>query len=365
MVASSMHDLSLRGAFESKRTTTMIPNLAVSSRRSLSPPRRGVCCCLASGLPRRGTGSSLPLAPGRVDARRRNIETAALLVASTAQSGMTRAQLLLLLIGCFLLAGLAAISLAWYSSVSQRSAHTQPIVVAARDIDLDASLDASSMQVMPWPAESVQPDAYTDQHSLDHRVTRTQILRGEPILERKLAPPGTKGGLPADVKDGKRTISVKVSEVIGLSGFYLAGSHVDVMVNFRNAKGNLASKMVINGVPVLAVVQMASGDEAKSKAINAVTLEVTQEQAELLEIAGSVGSLTLVVHDGAGKESMRTADNANSKAQTGAESLEARTEQVPPSKAVRGSTQPRADSQSRRRERVEVLRGITKSTTEF
>lgn len=279
---------------------------------------------------------------------------------------MTRAQLLLLLIGCFLLAGLAAISLAWYSSASQPSVHTQPVVVvAARDIDLGASLDASSMQVMALPAESVPPDAYTDKHSLDNRVTRTKILRGEPILERKLAPAGTKGGLPAEVRDGKRTISVKVSEVIGLSGFSLAGSHVDVMVNFRNAKGNLASKMVINGAPVLALVQLASGDEAKSKAINAVTLEVTPEQAELLEIAGNVGSLTLVVRDAAGKESMRTADSPKSKAPKAAESLEAKTDPVPPSRAVKGSTQPRADSQSRRREKVEIFRGITKSTTEF
>lgn len=336
----------------------MIPKSTVST---FSPP----WFCSASRLPRSNMGSSPPLSTGTADTRRRNREAAALLVALAAQSGKTRPQLLLLLSGGLLLAGLAAGCLAWYWSTSQPSLARKPVVVATRDIAAGASLDASSIQAMAWPADSVPPGAFSDEHSLEQRVTRTKILRGEPILEAELAPILTKGGAPGEATNDRRTVSVKVSEVIGLSGFALAGRRVEVWVNFRNAKGNPASKMVINGIPVLAVVQMASSDEAKSKPINAVTLEVAPEQAELLEIAGKVGSLTLVVRELADKEPVRSTGGPESDVSKPTAPPEAATEPSRAPGSVKRPAQAGPGSQSRRPDRVEVLRGTTKSTIEF
>jgi pilus assembly protein CpaB len=135
-------------------------------------------------------------------------------------------------------------------------------------------------------------------------VARASILRGEPIMESKLAPPGTKGGLSAVVADGKRAMTVRVNDVVGVAGFALPGNFVDILVNTQEegtkSNGNkekAISKIVLERILVLAIAQESSRDETKPKVVNAVTLELTPTQAEKLDLARSVGTLSLVLRN--------------------------------------------------------------------
>ena len=138
---------------------------------------------------------------------------------------------------------------------------------------------------------------------LDGRVVKTSITRGEPVLEARLAPVGTKGGLSAVVAEGKRAMTVRVNDVIGVAGFALPGNYVDILVNTQDemtrtgTRDHSISKIVLERILVLAVAQEASRDDTKPKVVNAVTLEVTPEQAEKLDLARSVGSLSLVLRN--------------------------------------------------------------------
>jgi pilus assembly protein CpaB len=132
---------------------------------------------------------------------------------------------------------------------------------------------------------------------------KVSVQRGEAILERKLAPPGTTGGLSAVIAEGKRAMTVRVNDVVGVAGFALPGNYVDVMVNTQQERSgaqggnNQISLTVLEHVLVLAVAQEASRDDTKPKVVSAVTLELSPTDAEKLDLARSVGSLSLVLRN--------------------------------------------------------------------
>jgi pilus assembly protein CpaB len=210
-----------------------------------------------------------------------------------------------------LVAGLAA---ALYAArwVGQRAnlASTR-VVVAAVDIELGSRVNPQMLAVAEWPSESVPPGAFHDTKALQDRVVKSGVLRGEAIVERKLSPAGTQGGLSAVIAEGKRAMTVRVNDVIGVAGFALPGNYVDVMVNAqqdggRSATANPVSMTVLEHVLVLAVAQEAGRDDTKPKVVSAVTLELTPGDAEKLDLARSVGTLSLVLRNQLDKRNVAT-----------------------------------------------------------
>lgn len=204
------------------------------------------------------------------------------------------------------LAGLAAVVLASRWMVEQSAGSTVKVAVANTDINLGQRLAPEFVKLVEWPRESLPPGTLSDLKTVDGRVTKASVMRGEPILESKLTPAGTKGGLSAVIAEGKRAITVRVNDVVGVAGFALPGSFVDIIVNTQKAgmKTNTAtegeqsiSKIVLEKILVLAVAQEVNRDETKPKVVNAVTLEVSPEEAEKLDLARSVDSLSLVLRN--------------------------------------------------------------------
>ena len=200
-----------------------------------------------------------------------------------------------------ILFGLAAAVYA-ASWVAQRGTlASTKVVVAAVDIELGTRLSPQMLTTVEWPSGSVPPGAFTTPKELDDRVVKIGILRGDAVLERKLAPPGTRGGLSAVIADGKRAMTVRVNDVVGVAGFALPGNYVDVLVNTKqdraDGQGSPISLTVLESVLVLAVAQEASRDDMKPKVVNAVTLELTPEDAQKLDLARSVGTLSLVLRN--------------------------------------------------------------------
>ena len=187
---------------------------------------------------------------------------------------------------------------------AQASGTTNKVAVALVDISLGARIAPEMVRMVDWPSSALPPGAINDPKLLDSRVTRTSIQHGEPIMESKLAPPGTQGGLSAVVGEGKRAMTVRVNDVVGVAGFALPGTYVDILVNTQDDAAKTGtgrdpsiSKIVLERILVLAIAQESNRDDTKPKVVNAVTLELTPDQTEKLDLARSVGTLSLVLRN--------------------------------------------------------------------
>lgn len=275
--------------------------------------------------------------------------------------------------------GLGAVMLAsrWVSQ--QTKVVSDKVVVAAQDIDLGTPLTLQMLKVADWPKGSVPAGATQDPKTLDTRVVKTSLLRGEPVLESKLAPLGATGGLSAVIAKGNRAMTVRVNDVIGVAGFALPGNYVDIVVNTEDDSikaenvSKSISKIVLEHILVLAVAQEQAIDDNKPKVVNAVTLEVSPEQAEKLDLARSVGTLSLVLRNqvdtsevtttGSTKknllnrveEAVPTVQQQEIKAETKATVRKVVVRKTPVKKVVELPVY----------EQVEVMRGSTKTIEEF
>ncbi|MBI3284996.1 MAG: Flp pilus assembly protein CpaB [Burkholderiales bacterium] len=209
----------------------------------------------------------------------------------------------IMMIGVSILIALVAVVLASRWITLQAGIATNKVVVAATDVNLGTRITPDLIKLADWPADSVPKDGFTDLKVLDTRVTRVSLQRGEPLTEAKLAQRGATGGLSAVVSEGKRAMTVRVNDVVGVAGFALPGNFVDILVSTQDESSKTGtkdlsiSKLVLERILVLAVAQEASQNETKPKVVNAVTLEVTPEQAEKLDLARSVGQLSLVLRN--------------------------------------------------------------------
>jgi pilus assembly protein CpaB len=212
-------------------------------------------------------------------------------------------------------AGLAAVVFGSRWMISQSSASTAKVVVATADISLGQRITPDVLKVVDWPTTSVPPGAFNDVQKLDGRVLKESTLHGEPVLESKLSPVGTVGGLSAVINEGKRAITVRVNDVIGVAGFALPGNYVDIIVNTEKDPGMATSaqrdqhisKIVLEKILVLAIAQEVARDETKPKVVDAVTLEVTPDQAEKIDLARSIGTLSLVLRNQVDPQAATTA----------------------------------------------------------
>lgn len=186
------------------------------------------------------------------------------------------------------------------------------IAVAHADIPIGTRLSPQMVRLTEWPRSSVPTGAFTAIEGLDGRVVTVAVLRGEPLTEARLAPVGARAGLSAVVPEGKRAMTVRVNDVVGVAGFALPGTYVDVLVNTqdegarRGDADRSISKIVLERILVLAVAQEADRDASRPKVVSAVTLELTPAQAEKLDLARSVGTLSLVLRNQTDPQSAAT-----------------------------------------------------------
>lgn len=201
-----------------------------------------------------------------------------------------------------MVAGLLAVLFASQWMQMQAGNGRGKVVVAATDIPLGAVLSPDMLTLANWPSDARPDGAFDTLDALRNRVMTVSLQKGEPVLARRLAVEGSKGGLSSLVAPGKRAMTVRVNDVVGVAGFALPGTYVDVLVNTQadataGHSGQSVSKIVLERILVLAVAQDVDRDATKPQVANAVTLEVTPEQAELLDLARSVGTLSLVLRN--------------------------------------------------------------------
>jgi pilus assembly protein CpaB len=170
-------------------------------------------------------------------------------------------------------------------------------VVAKRSLPTGVRLTAADVKVVAWPASNMVPGGFTKVEAVVNRGLLAAVVENEPLVESKLAPVNSAGGLPSAIPPGMRALSVKVNDVIGVAGFLDPGTRVDLMVTIRK-KDESTSRTVVSNVQVL--TSGTRNDQQKPKDAKAtpaaaavVTLLVSPEDAERIALAQSEGQIML------------------------------------------------------------------------
>jgi pilus assembly protein CpaB len=280
-----------------------------------------------------------------------------------------------ILIATSVLVGLVAVLTAaqWVKNTSHLA--TTKVVVAARDLEAGTRVDASMLQVVEFPAATTLVQSFSDPEVLAGRIVLTRITRGEPLLATKIASVGEKAGLAATLGPGRRAMTVKLNDVSSVAGFALPGSYVDLLVHTTDDNNKPLSKIVLERVLVLAVEQETSaGDKSKMTGVGSVTLDVSPKQSEQVDLARSVGSLSLALRNNTDEASAATVGAHKSDILGTASALSdpaaavARAAPVP-APAVKVAARPRVveakKPQPAPTESFEVIRGSKKSVEQF
>jgi pilus assembly protein CpaB len=178
---------------------------------------------------------------------------------------------------------------------------TTKVVVAAANLTLGDELSADNVRLVDFPANSVPPAAFRATDEVIGRGVITPIVEHEPILPDKLASKDAGAGLPPAIPEGKRALSVSVNEVIGVAGYVLPGTRVDVLatVNPSQNQTEVTSKVILTNVPVLAAGTKIERDGTDNKplAVTVVTLLVDPTEAERLTLASTEGKIQLALRN--------------------------------------------------------------------
>ncbi|HXD30460.1 MAG TPA: Flp pilus assembly protein CpaB [Pyrinomonadaceae bacterium] len=216
---------------------------------------------------------------------------------------MRNKRFFLVLAGALIFGLLAAVSVSRYLSSAQAyTKNLNRIAVAKVAIPVGTKIIPEHIMMVQFPKESTPDGTFEMPEKLTDRVAVVNIAPREPITESRLAPEGTAGGLSAIIPEGYRAMTVKVDDVVGISGFIMPGTLVDVVVVIRpddsSAQGPI-SKIVLQNIKVLANGQNIDKPENQRDAnsVKIATLLVTPEQAEKLALASSEGKLQLVMRN--------------------------------------------------------------------
>jgi len=181
------------------------------------------------------------------------------------------------------------------------SVATRPVVVASTALDVGAEISRDDIRVIDWPAASVPQEAISDPKDVVGRGLVMPIVQNEPILPMKLASKDAGSGLPPAIPPGLRAVSVRVNEVIGVAGYVLPGTRVDVLatVNPTGQGGDITSKVILTNVQVLAAGTKIERDvkENKPMPVNVVTMLVAPDESERLTLAATEGKIQLALRN--------------------------------------------------------------------
>jgi pilus assembly protein CpaB len=177
------------------------------------------------------------------------------------------------------------------------------VVVAAQPLTMGTRLDANHLRVVDWPSRNPVAGAFSDPKELVNRGLISAIAENEPITVTKVASLEAGAGLPPVIPEGMRAISVKVNEVVGVAGFVVPGTIVDVLVTVRESDGKQDQPMTRTVVSKVQVLTAGTKyDQEKSKSgepipTSVVTLAVVPEDAERIALAGNEGKITLALRN--------------------------------------------------------------------
>lgn len=172
------------------------------------------------------------------------------------------------------------------------------VMTAGQDMKAGTLLTESQLTRTPWYSAPLPVGSSPDVADRVGRVTAIDVRKGEVLLDSLLTQPAENRSLSESVRHGLRAMSIAVSDVSDVSGFIVPGNQVDVLLRVSDADNGGFSRLIIERLPVLAVGQDRDiKDPATARLVKTVTLEVTPSQAERLDLARTLGTISLVLRN--------------------------------------------------------------------
>ena len=173
-------------------------------------------------------------------------------------------------------------------------------VVAKRDLPAGSIIRREDVKTVSWPGSAVPQGFATEAGEVVGRGLITEVKENEPLLEWKLAQRDAGGGLSITIPEGMRAVSVGVDEVVGVAGFVLPGTRVDVLVTVVPSSDRTQSitRIILTNIRTLAADQRYQQDiDGEPTYVTVVTLLVSPEQAETLTLAATEGQIQLALRN--------------------------------------------------------------------
>ena len=192
--------------------------------------------------------------------------------------------------------------------LSRRVAHAsrtpvQPpnqYVAAARSLDPGETIRREDLSMIDWPKNHPLAGSFVKIDDVVGRAVLYPLSAGQPILDRQLAAAGSGIGLTGKIPIGMRAIALQSNEVVGVAGFLMPGTHVDVLVTYTDQDHpQPVTATVLQDVEVLAAGHQVQPDPAgKPVSVDVVTLLLSPEAAEKATLASEKGTIHFVLRNG-------------------------------------------------------------------
>ena len=180
-------------------------------------------------------------------------------------------------------------------------------VAAATNLEADQVIRPGDLRLVDWPTTMPLAGAFSSPGPLIGRIVLYPLAEGQPILDRQLANPNAGTGITVKIPVGMRALSLRTDEVVGVDGFLLPGTHVDVLVTLHsNSTPDPLTFTVLQDVVVLAAGQKIEPDpEGKPTNATVVTILVKPEDAERVVLASNQGTVHFALRNGADREEFK------------------------------------------------------------
>lgn len=194
----------------------------------------------------------------------------------------------------------------WLASrklAAQSAAQAVPIaryVTPSRALEVGELLSHDNTELLTWPGNAPVEGAFTRIADLSGRAVLYPLGKGQPILTRDLSAAGSGVGLASRIPDGLRAVALRSDEVVGVAGFLVPGSHLDVLVTCRanNSADSLTATVLQNAVVLAVGHQIEPDPQGKTSDVTVVTLLLTPEESQRAVLAGTQGAIHFVLRNG-------------------------------------------------------------------
>ena len=200
-----------------------------------------------------------------------------------------------------LLAGLVTYFFNKRMTLSRSQHATNQIVAAVNDLPPGATLTAKDVTTVDWPSNLPLAGSFAKVEDVIGKPLLFPLVSREPILKRDLGLEGSGIGLSGRIPTGMRAIAVRSNEIVGVAGFLYPGSRVDLQVTYTPPGGGSGpiTQTVLQNVEVLTAGQTIEPDpQGKPQTVNVVTLLVSPDDSQRLQLASSQGTIQFVLRSG-------------------------------------------------------------------
>jgi pilus assembly protein CpaB len=182
-------------------------------------------------------------------------------------------------------------------------------VSPSRAMQAGEVLKPDMLELVAWPASNALPDAFAKPEDVIGRSLLYPLDKGQPITGKLVSAPGAGAGLAGRIPDGMRAIALRSDEVMGVAGFLLPGSHVDVVVTYHTDKSpEPVTATVLQDSEVIAAGHQIQPDpEGKPATVTVVTLLLTPEDAERAVLASTQGAIHFILRSNSDKQKVEQA----------------------------------------------------------